>query len=469
MIKDLKKEIVQILSQNLNTVSITFVGSVESVAIEQASDIDIVVICKKLTKEYYFSQIDKISNLNENLYKPKFNNLYINHTFGPLKFNKKSTLVLHLMIYDLKTHKDHVIESPFTCLDWILYDSSYGKSLNEIYPVFNLQIDDFISSRRSISDYIVEFNARSLSYRKYIFETNTKFKIIKKYKKVQNIDLIEFMHHIIKFSLINLCKFKVRKNKIFNANEIFQLLPEFLQFKYLLNITDRKKNNINNLNVNKLIAEFEIFLDFLNQYLNKLENKLSKKTFYFVRHSKTNLNDGTFLGIGRNPSVAKKINKLKLKEIHSKNLKYFYSSPLKRATETANQISDKFIINKNLIEINYGLAEGLTMSELKIQFPGTFLKLEKGIDVNFPNGENISEVKSRIFQFLKECSKTTPFLAVTHQVIIRILICLATGYPITSSYKFSILHEIPYEFNIFKGKVWSRVPRKEIYNLYQDD
>ena len=36
-----------------------------------------------------------------------------------------------------------------------------------------------------------------------------------------------------------------------------------------------------------------------------------KKRFNFLRHAKTRYNDGTFLGIGRNPGIINKANILK--------------------------------------------------------------------------------------------------------------------------------------------------------------
>ena len=129
------KEIVKILSKEENNLSITFVGSSNHKNIENISDIDIIVICNKLTKKYYEKQINKLKNLDKKFYKKKFENLYINDSFGPLKFNKNGKLVLHVMIYDVDSHKKHVIESPITCLDWSLYESSYGPNL-KIFSLF---------------------------------------------------------------------------------------------------------------------------------------------------------------------------------------------------------------------------------------------------------------------------------------------------------------------------------------------
>ena len=70
MIHKLKKEILQVLKKDVNNISITFVGSVNKKKIKYISDIDVVVICKKLTKKYYQDQIESIKKLDEDLYKP---------------------------------------------------------------------------------------------------------------------------------------------------------------------------------------------------------------------------------------------------------------------------------------------------------------------------------------------------------------------------------------------------------------
>ena len=50
-----------------------------------------------------------------------------------------------------------------------------------------------------------------------------------------------------------------------------------------------------------------------------------------------------------------------------KNIKvdYVYSSPLERATLTGNSFSNNLITCDNLIEMNFGDFEGLTLEEIK--------------------------------------------------------------------------------------------------------
>ena len=48
------------------------------------------------------------------------------------------------MIYDIKLHKEHVIKSPFTCYDWERSKIYRGDKLKKIFPVKNLQLNDFL-------------------------------------------------------------------------------------------------------------------------------------------------------------------------------------------------------------------------------------------------------------------------------------------------------------------------------------
>jgi len=469
MITSIKKEIERLLSADKNNISITFVGSSKNKKINEISDIDVVVICKKLSKNYYIKQIESIKNIDESLYSSKFKNIYVNNTFGPLKFNKNGNLVIHLMIYDLKSHKKHVIESPFTCLDWSLYKASYGLELNKIYPILNIQIDDFRNARRSFSDYEFEFKEKKLSFREYKFKSNNSYYQTKKYKEIDKIDLIEFMNHVIKFSLFNLCKFISNENKLFTNAEVYQLLPEFKKFESLKNKLDRTKNNIALLNENEVKKEFKDFLTFYDNYLRKMEKELKPNIFYFLRHSKTELNDGSFLGVGRDPDIKMKIRNKRKKEILNLKIGNYFTSPLKRSENTAKQITNNYSLSNDLREINYGKAEGMYINDLENKFPKIVKSWSQGKDVRFPNGENLNDVKKRIMIFIKNNLKKIPFLAFTHQVLIRVAICQATGLPLNESFKINIEHEKPYGFFMLNGKLKSTLPRKELYKIYKNE
>ena len=112
----LREIILNSLIKNKGIISVNIVGSfTETNNLDTVGDIDVVVICKKITKKL-------IKKLNSKIKKIKIKStkkeLIINNSFGPLKMTKLNSLPIHLMIYDVKSHIEHVISSPFTCYDW---------------------------------------------------------------------------------------------------------------------------------------------------------------------------------------------------------------------------------------------------------------------------------------------------------------------------------------------------------------
>jgi predicted nucleotidyltransferase len=157
-IDHLKKRIREVVVERLSTVeniiSITFVGSFESSnGLSVISDIDIIVIIDKLS-ELKFKQIEKVASEidSKHLGLDAFE-IALNMTFGPLKLNNDKTIVFHLMIYDIDGHRKHVIESPFTCLEWENHSASFGKNLKDIYTATGVQLEDLLGSRRSLETY----------------------------------------------------------------------------------------------------------------------------------------------------------------------------------------------------------------------------------------------------------------------------------------------------------------------------
>ena len=111
-------KIINELDKSDNTISVTLTGSYsEHFNLNKSGDIDIVVICKKLSKKYFDDTIIKLKKIKKKLFKNNIE-LIINSTFGPIKFYKKNSIVFHIMIYDLESHIQHTIKSPFTCYDW---------------------------------------------------------------------------------------------------------------------------------------------------------------------------------------------------------------------------------------------------------------------------------------------------------------------------------------------------------------
>jgi broad specificity phosphatase PhoE len=118
------------------------------------------------------------------------------------------------------------------------------------------------------------------------------------------------------------------------------------------------------------------------------------------------------------------------KSLQDLGLKRIFSSPMKRALETAKIIGDilntPVEVENDLAEMRLGAWKGLTEEEVSRQYPADYLLWNtRPADLTLPNRETLYEVQQRILQAIvriKERSTTFPVLAVTHVTPIRSLI-----------------------------------------------
>ena len=165
------KKIFESLELNSDILSVTIVGSVENMNLENISDIDIVVVLNELSIKKFKNVKESIKNINlQSIGIEK--ELIINDTFGPLKFDTKNNLIFHLMINDQILHLEHVINSPFTCYDWERSDQYIMNKLSYISSVHKLMLNDFINSRRGTKEYFDDISKNQISYRKYVVADN---------------------------------------------------------------------------------------------------------------------------------------------------------------------------------------------------------------------------------------------------------------------------------------------------------
>ncbi len=204
-------KIINELNKSDNTISVTLTGSYsEHFNLNKSGDIDIVVICKKLSKKYFDDTIIKLKKIKKRIFKNNIE-LIINSTFGPIKFYKKNSIVFHIMIYDLESHIQHTIKSPFTCYDWERSKIFVGKSLKELSPVFQIQLRDFYEARRNTQEYLKDLQNNQISYREYSFGKK-KITLKKKIFKIDEVNKRDFIYHTIKFLLINYIKYEKKSN-----------------------------------------------------------------------------------------------------------------------------------------------------------------------------------------------------------------------------------------------------------------
>lgn len=169
------------------------------------------------------------------------------------------------------------------------------------------------------------------------------------------------------------------------------------------------------------------------------------KHFYIFRHGETDYNlEKRWQGCGLNPdlnatgrqqavALAQKLKPAKLEVV--------YSSPLRRAVQTAEVIAAAENIPLELIpnlrEGCFGEAEGMLRDEIAAKWPELFTKWYNGngsaaddLNLRFPGGESKAEMQSRMLSVLNQLL-LSPYQRIgiaSHGSSIRYLL-MHFGYP----------------------------------------
>jgi broad specificity phosphatase PhoE len=116
-----------------------------------------------------------------------------------------------------------------------------------------------------------------------------------------------------------------------------------------------------------------------------------------------------------------------------------YSSPLKRAVQTAALIGREHrlavTIDERLRELDHGELEGMTFSEIKAARP-EFLRAwrEKPAELPVPGGEKLVDVGERVWEamarIVRRHGAEETLVIVSHQFPILSLLCRITGTPL---------------------------------------
>ena len=461
--QSLQKTIFTNLSSITNVLSVTFVGSFEEHKdLSGISDIDTIVICDHLTKDVFNCCIDSVRRINLSEHGLQEYILKINSSFGPLKFDEPNLVVIHLMVYDLQSHRQHVILSPFTCLDWERSESVVGMKLQRIFPVGRLQPRDFVEARRGIDDYLSDIRNSCVSYRNYEFHKS----YVSEVKHLHPLDdrhQGEYAFHIVRNLLLNVMKLINGKNCLFSEMEIEGVIKELLAGRSLDHL--EKFKLISELKHRRSLKYPEWVIDWTSDFVEEFQSAFFKhwkqaKTVYFARHAQTSLNDGTFLGKYRDPEVKgshlPKPLELDIEAIHC--------SPTTRSLQTARALCPDTTINEDelLSEIDYGTAEGMTYQEFSEKHPEILNAWSQGEDPRFPGGgENTSCVLARVKTFMKTLSLNalSTTLVVSHNVVLRCLIGDSHAIPPQNWYRLIIPHSVLLEFKLLEGKYYPNIPR----------
>ena len=114
----------------------------------------------------------------------------------------------------------------------------------------------------------------------------------------------------------------------------------------------------------------------------------------------------------------------------------WYSSPLLRCVQTA-QLLGKHVVtgSQDLIEMDWGDFEGLTLAQINEQIDRRRLVPDRGLDLRPPGGESPRMVRERLEGWLNRLpADAGTVVAVTHKGVIRAALSLATGWNMMSDF-----------------------------------
>ena len=329
-------------------------------------------------------------------------------------------------------------------------------------------LNDFVSSRRGTKEYIEDISKNRISYRKYESQ-NGELVQVKTYYDLDERHAIEFAYHIIYNSISNLLKVNFNKNIKFEFSDFMQVWSD--EYEELYSKYNKIFSKLYYLKLNKEIEKLDIveivgnFLkdfDFIvNEYLKK------SKKIILIRHLKTNLNDGRFLGSENEIDIIENQDlSLELKNFNFSNFE-IYTSPSKRCIQTINKLKlDSYNVSDNLKEINYGKADGLFFDEVIDQYKYISDSIEKEDDFKFPDGENNTMVYERIEKFLSSINKNSALF--THQGVVRCMIGFSLEIPLTKWYLINVPHGYPIQFIELNSKYLLNTDRKTFSEIMKN-
>ncbi len=433
--------------------SITLTGSfVDHTDLSGISDIDTIVIVERLTTAKFNECCNAVAGLDCTRLGGPASRLHLNTTFGPLKFDEPGRVVVHLMIYSVADHRTHVLKSPFTCLDWERSAVHVGPSLREIYPVLALQPRQLLESRRGLSDYLDDLTAGAIRFRRYEIDGEN----IREVTDRQPLDSRhqgEYAYHIVRNLVSNYAKLVRRTNTRLSTDELLafwrEALPRCAEFcEWFVALETRKRARAHDYPPGTLART----RDFLLTFSEEIEHTWRKRAVRhaFIRHGKTALNDGSFLGQHRDPGILPDpIAAL------NREFAHVFSSPARRCRETAGRLqpTGNITVDPRLHEINYGSAEGLTFPQLAATHPELVAGWGRGEDPPFQGGENTADVSRRLTDFITSLPDA-PSLVVSHNVVLRCLLGSGLGVPMTQWHLVPVPHGEPIEVLRLDGRTY---------------
>lgn len=164
-----------------------------------------------------------------------------------------------------------------------------------------------------------------------------------------------------------------------------------------------------------------------------------------IRHGQTELNANRVY-FGRLDPSLNTVGLEQIKYTREKFIEYnydkIYSSPLKRAKETAeicNHLSLEIEYSNELMEIDFGIFEGLTYEEIVEKYPVEIKKAEKEWQTyDYETGESLKEMQKRVVGFLSKLDFSKTNVLVAHWGVINCILSHYMSGNLDSYWKFKV-------------------------------
>jgi broad specificity phosphatase PhoE len=192
-------------------------------------------------------------------------------------------------------------------------------------------------------------------------------------------------------------------------------------------------------------------------------------TFYFIRHADKEKGEFTNPQLPLQDPPISRVGEEQARNLQrffaDREIAHVYVSAYQRTEQTiafvAEQFSLKPVIDPRLNEIDIGLFETITDDEVQEKFPVEWQAYrERKSDFRFPEGESGTEARQRVVEFLEENRQLhgdENVVAVSHDGLIRALMCHLMGIPVTSRWNFYVdycgITEITYQPEYEKWKL----------------
>ena len=167
-----------------------------------------------------------------------------------------------------------------------------------------------------------------------------------------------------------------------------------------------------------------------------------------VRHGESTMTR-TYTGRRSDPELSEQgkeqVSRL-TRHLSSERIERIYSSPLKRALQTAEALRvlspRQIILREDLSEMDFGLWDGLTHDQISKKYPAEYAEwINDPVGKTPIKGESIDQLSQRVLRAFHQITRDNPedtVAVISHGGPIRVLLCELLGMDLSRIWQFQI-------------------------------